>query len=66
LYQVTTCKMYFSLRACYRGSIIKLGTADESHPSLRKEIPIEYDKEGYPGDGLSSTYGVIGKRTGGL
>jgi hypothetical protein len=53
-------------RACYRGSIVKMGTADESHPSLRKEVPIEYDKEAYPGYGPSSTYRVVGKRTGEL
>ena len=58
----------FSLspRACYRGSIVKLGTGDQSHSSLRKEVPIEYDEEGYPGDGPSSTYRVVGKRSGGL
>jgi hypothetical protein len=30
---------------------------------LRKEVPIEYDEEAYPGYGPSSTDRVVGKRT---
>jgi hypothetical protein len=59
---VATWQMCPSLCTCYRGSIIELGRAGESYPSLRKKVPIEYDKEVYPGGGRISTDGV-GKRT---